>query len=251
MVYSSAALATGNGIPTITYGTSWFYQYRPNGSIYTFRRPWTEKGNWQYTDSPRTWTQSAANNIISEGRVRWVQVGTYRLGAFGGSIRSANYSQGNSNPNQIGSKAYSKKESAEVFGALLESGYTPSAITGSLVTSGWGGVGGSMSTGNIPSQMNRVLFNVPQNAGPLYLAKFTQNKDNYPPRKVMDRGWNYGGQGDSKFWDGNAFYDKTNNFWYTIGRNVWSYEELSQITEEASKTYKEQVLSKGNLWYVP
>ena len=242
----------------ITFNSSWFYQYRPNGTFVTFRRPWTDKGNWQYTDSPKTWTQSAANNIVSEGEVRWVQLGIYRLGAYGGSIRSSNFGLQQAGGlglsgqiKQLGSTAYAKTESTEVFSALLESGYVPSAITGSLVTSGWGGIGGSMSTGNIPSQMNKVLFSVPQNAGPVYLAKFTQNKDNYPPRKVMDRGWNYGGQGDSKFWNGNAFYDKTNNFWYTMGRNVWSYEELTEIKEEASRTYREQVLSKGNLWYVP
>ena len=249
MKYSSAAAARGNGIPTITYGTSWFYQYRPNGSIYTFRRPWTEKGNWQYTDSPRVWTQSTANNIVSEGRVRWVQIGTYRLGAFGGSIRSSNYSQGNSGSKEIGSTAYAKTESAEVFGALLESGYIPSAITGSLVTSGWGGLGGNINLGSKPSQLNKTTFNVPQNAGPLYLAKFGQTVDGFPARGVVDRGFQYGSKGDGKYWTGNAFYDKTNSFWFTMGRNVWSYGELQYKgmrltgyqTSDAHITYKDQI----------
>jgi len=251
MAYSSVAKATGNGVPTVTYGTSWFYQYRPNGTFVTFRRPLLDgtgssKLNWQYTDSPRIWTQSAANNIVSEGRVRWVQLGTYRLGAFGGDINATG-------KGGLSKTGYAKRESAEVFSALLESGYTPSAITGSLVTSGWGGVGASWPSRtptNLPSQFNKVLFDVPQNAGPIYLAKFTQNKDGYPPRKIFDRG-PWAGSGESKFWEGNAFYDKTNQFWYTMGRNVWSFEELNEIKDYyAHKSFKRQV-DNGNIWYIP
>ena len=237
------------------YNKSWFYQFRPTGDIKTFERPYQDdNGIWQYPDSSSSWSQAEATAIIGANRRRWIQLGLYRLGGFGGypgkNNQHATWGQGYGNIDDFGANSeFAKEWSSEVFGSLFESGYVPSAITGSLVTSGWGGLGGNVTLGSKPSQLNKTTFNVPQNAGPLYLAKFDQTVDGFPARGVVDRGFQYGSKGDGKYWTGNAFYDKTNSFWFTMGRNVWSYGELKYkgqwtfgyATSDAHVTYKDQI----------
>ena len=217
-----------SNLPYVTYNKHWFYKRRPSGVISTFRRPYFGKDqsllgsrNWQFPDSPSDWSTSnyaAATEVLNQSNfneARHVQLAMNTKGVGSKSMQAAFMQWGAPYVRHWNNIL----NSGEVFSSLYGSGYTPTGLTGTLTNSGWS------NKGSHGTQLNSVLFDVPENAGPLYLAKFTQTKDGYPPRKVFNRG-SFGGYGESKFYQGNAFWDHQNRFWFTIGKNLWSGFEL-------------------------
>ena len=237
-------------LPYVTYNKHWFYNHRPSGVISTFRRPFLgrdktqlitaaqyQKTTWQFPDSPSDWSKNnyaAATEVLNQSnfnQARHVQLAMNAKGVGSNSMQAAFQQWGASwilHWNDI-------LNSGEVFSSLYGSGYTPTGLTGTLTNSGWS------NNGSHGTQLNNVLFDVPENAGPLYLAKFTQTKDGYPSRKVFDRG-SFGGFGSSKFWQGNAFWDHQNKFWFTVAKNLWSGWELQSNynTSNYAKTFQGQ-----------
>ena len=250
-------LAQMSNLPYVTYNKHWFYNHRPSGVISTFRRPYKgrdktqlitsaqyQNTTWQFPDSPSDWSKNnyaAATEVLNQAnfnQARHVQLAMNAKGVGSGSMQAA-FQQWNYTYRLHWNNILN---SGEVFSSLYGSGYTPTGLTGTLTNSGWS------NRGARGTQLNSVLFDVPENAGPLYLAKFTQTKDGYPSRKVFDRG-SFGGSGDSKFWQGNAFWDHQNKFWFTVCKNLWSGWELQSdyqtgsvknSTSSLEQTFQEQ-----------
>jgi len=219
-----------NSWAIVEHGKSWFYKHRPSGVISTFRRPYfvsasaiSGGGDWHFPDSPKLWDEdnyAAATEVLNQpnfNEARHVQLAMNSSVSRVGSMQAQFRQWG---PSWVGHWG-DIMHSGSVFSSLYGAGFLPTGLTGTLTNSGWSN-GGANGT-----QLNNVLFNVPENAGPLYLAKFTQTKDGYPARKVFNRG-NFGGYGDTKFWQGNAFWDHQNKFWFTVAKNVWSSYELTE-----------------------